>query len=153
MSDFHLLHLAIVNAATVDFEELRNRMELADDWFQYSATNFLIWSKNPSQVWSHVLRNNGGLDKAAFILYTVDPKERQGWMPNELWEWLDKLAPAGPRRRQLDPLADMLGVRNEAGTTKRRQLSGLEELLGIQPKPTTMKDIIRDSIANRKKKS
>jgi hypothetical protein len=55
-------------------------------------------------------------------------------MPNELWEWLDKIAPAGPRRRQPDPLSNLLGERGRATKRRDQSIDALEELLGIKPK-------------------
>ena len=123
---YYLLLLSIANPVNVNAAELRNRLELADDWFQYSPAAVLLWTRNPSHVWSHILRNNGGLGESSFIIYTLDPRERQGWMPNELWQWLDKIAPQGPRRRQ-HTFGDLLGY---ADKTQRRSLL---EQLGLDP--------------------
>jgi hypothetical protein len=54
-------------------------------------------------------------------LFTIDPQERQGWMPQELWDWLDKYS--GPQPRMIT------GLRKISDKTQKYQPGTVGELM------------------------
>lgn len=96
MSDtkFRLLHLGIHAKITLNHEAIQQHLDrLAVDWFRYSPNTWLLWTDRSAQEWKDHLRNNPYFFNHTFLLLGIDPSERQGWMPEEVWRWLNKYVP------------------------------------------------------------
>lgn len=103
---FRMLHLTIRQKGPIDYEALQGALSPVDDWFRYSPTSYLLWTELGLQDIYRHLRESTALQDHSFLLLRVEPHERQGWMPKDLWEWMEAHA---PRRKRMSALARVYG--------------------------------------------
>ena len=66
---------------------------IADDWIRYGGNCWILWtSKTPEQC-SNVLRAH--LTGDQFLVLPIDRTDQaQGWMPQWIWDWINRSRPA-----------------------------------------------------------
>lgn len=143
---YRMLHLT-VNPANPVWPKKAVELQLSkhSDWIRYAENSWLFWTDKSAQEWHHIFRElTPALRQHQYLLLAIDVSERQGWMPQAVWDWINQYAElyrnallelltesSGPKRRTLDPLAEILGVPEDAPRPARRSLL---EQLGMNPK-------------------
>src|SRR5216684_7282405 len=68
---------------------------ISEDWCRFSPTAWLVWTARPASDFFYALKPSLG-PRDSMLIIGVDMNDRNGWMPQWIWEWMD-------RRRQLAP--------------------------------------------------
>lgn len=82
-----LYHIFIRPKIGVTDEQVKEKMDLAVDWYKYSDYCWIVKTTSKAQKWQTRLRplvDPGG----ALLIIKLDAADRQGWMAKNLWKWL-----------------------------------------------------------------
>lgn len=82
---FYIIH--IVRDKTATYEQVEEKMNLANDWYRLKSDLWIVYSTSDEEKWYSRL---GPLAKETGSLFIckLDPTARQGWMENEFWAWM-----------------------------------------------------------------
>ena len=74
----------------VSYEDLKNKMDLARDWYRITSRYWIVYTTSDAEKWYGRLKkfvaNSGNL-----LICRLDVTERQGWMSGDFWDWLRQL--------------------------------------------------------------
>lgn len=71
-------------------EAIRKVLNKATDWVTYAPNCWMIYSKQPmAETWYTRLRKVVHEDDSLFVC-ELDISNRQGWLPQNVWDWIDK---------------------------------------------------------------
>jgi hypothetical protein len=79
---------------------------LADDWLKYANDCWIIWTARPASDWFYIFKNILGPNDMMLIV-GLDMQERNGWMPQWIWEWIDRKRQLGPPPPPAPPPHDL----------------------------------------------
>lgn len=132
------LHMAFNfqnGAKTTELEPIINGM--ADDWLRYSPNCWVLWTSRPASDFLYVLRPYIGPNDTVLIA-ALDMSDRNGWLPQWMWEWIDKRRELGPPPPPTPPPSDFSSL---AGLGNRPQHLGLlGGLMGLSSLGPNKKD-------------
>lgn len=83
------LHVFLKPHSGVTEEMVKEKMNLAIDWYKYADYCWVLKTTSEVTKWQTRLKplvDPGG----SLLILTVDPTKRQGWMAKGFWEWLKK---------------------------------------------------------------
>jgi len=60
----------------------------AIDWIRYAPNCWIVWTSSSAATWYERLRPHLDDNDAMFIA-RIDPDERQGWMSEGFWKWMN----------------------------------------------------------------
>jgi hypothetical protein len=86
----HFLHISF-NFADKDakINTLKPVFNKATDWFRYAPNCWLVWTGRSAEKWYELLRPHIS-DKDSMLIVRLDISERQGWLSESAWEWLNE---------------------------------------------------------------
>jgi len=64
----------------------------ADDWIRYLPNCWIIWTTGDSTYWYNRLAPYLAAEDRLFIC-EINLTNRQGWLDQWIWEWMDKSRP------------------------------------------------------------
>lgn len=89
MASFY--HIFIQPRAGVTDDSVKEIMNLAIDWYQYSEYCWVVKTTSNAKKWQSRLKPfvdpEGNL-----LIIKIDPSDRQGWMEKSFWKWLRSLS-------------------------------------------------------------
>jgi len=101
------LHVTLNFRASVPSAQLLDStFNIADDWVKYAPNCWILWTSRPSSDWFYFLKPLLGPDDQMLIV-GLDMAERNGWLPQWIWEWIDKKRQLGPPPPPAQPPADL----------------------------------------------
>jgi len=65
----------------------------ASDWIRYAPNCWIIYTSQSSEKWYNSIKKAIHEDDS-FMILQIDPSTRNGWMPLDIWDWLDKERPS-----------------------------------------------------------
>jgi hypothetical protein len=70
-------------------EKLKSAFDRAIDWVNYSPDCWIIWTSSDPNVWWGRLKPlvEG---KGHVFICKIDINVKQGWLPKNIWEWINK---------------------------------------------------------------
>ncbi len=87
MSNF--LHVAFRWHGPVKAEELEPTFNAAEDWLRYAPNCWILWTKSSAQEWHRKLKPFLS-EKDHMFICRLDMSDRQGWLPQWIWDWMNK---------------------------------------------------------------
>lgn len=91
---FHVLHVTFSPAQPASaIAGAVERLLTGDatDWIRYADHSWLIWTDIAAQGWHELIRTKAPmLRDHRYLFLSVDISERQGLLPRQVWEWINK---------------------------------------------------------------
>lgn len=76
-----------LNKPGKDYASLHNTIKTASRWWHYLDSTWIIVTEQTVYYWSDKIR--AIIDKNDhFLIVDITKQTRQGWLPNEAWEWI-----------------------------------------------------------------
>lgn len=75
--------------SSVSLEDLKEKMNLANDWYRIKADLWIIYSTRDEETWYERLTPLVKDDGSLFIC-RLNEHYRQGWMAKQFWSWLQR---------------------------------------------------------------
>jgi hypothetical protein len=73
----------------VSYEEVKKKMDLCRSWYRLTERNWILYTTSDADKLysrlSPLVRDEGSL-----FICRLDISERQGWMNNRFWDWLNR---------------------------------------------------------------
>ena len=82
-----LFHIFLKPKAGINEDQVKEKMNLAVDWYKYSDYCWILKSTSDAAKWQTRLKplvQPGG----TLLILKIDPTQRQGWIAKSFWEWL-----------------------------------------------------------------
>jgi hypothetical protein len=98
------LHLGITFAGIPKSKELEPLITtLSGDWVRYGFNTWVLWTPlSATSVANSVRAALGAADQ--LLVVSVDIREKDGWLPEWIWNWLNKpRAPLGTQNQLIQP--------------------------------------------------
>ncbi len=70
-------------------ERVKKTVEGAIDWYRYAPNAWILYSNRTPEQWYNLIQPKIG-PNATFFLCELNIENRQGWMKQDFWDWLDK---------------------------------------------------------------
>lgn len=86
------LHIFLKPKPGIAEEAIREKMNLAVDWYKYADNCWVVKTTSDVAKWQTRLKSLVEPSGMLLIL-TVDPTKRQGWLAKGFWEWLKSVDP------------------------------------------------------------
>jgi len=83
------LHISFDFKGAVDHDALKKKFDLAIDWIHYLPSCWIVYTTSSVQKWHERLKPLLGPRDLMFIC-KIDIKQRYGWLPKWVWEWMQK---------------------------------------------------------------
>jgi hypothetical protein len=80
-------HIFLKPGDDVSNTQVKEKMNLAIDWYKYSDYCWVLKSTSTAQKWQTRLKplvQNGG----SLLILKLDLSDRQGWLSKDFWKWL-----------------------------------------------------------------
>jgi len=87
MADF--LHVFIVRKQGINGAQVEKNLDLAEDWFRYSATTYILYTTSDARKWYRRLISFAQPEGSLFIC-RLDIETYTGWMTKEFFDWIDQ---------------------------------------------------------------
>jgi hypothetical protein len=68
-------------------EELKPLFDTALDWIRYAPNCWILWTTSDPETWYKYLKRELH-EKDTFFICEINIKNRQGWLPKMVWEWI-----------------------------------------------------------------
>lgn len=85
-----LYHIYIRPKTGVTQNQVKEKMNLALDWYKYSEYSWIIKTSSDAAKWQTRLRPLVEPDGTLLII-KIDPSQHQGWIAKGFWDWLKKV--------------------------------------------------------------
>jgi hypothetical protein len=89
MSAAAYYHVYLRSKPDVSADEIREKMDLALDWFKYGDNVWILYTSSDAQKlyarYKPLVEPGGNV-----FICRLDVEDRQGWVTSRLWEWLKK---------------------------------------------------------------
>ncbi len=85
MANFY--HIFIQPKQGITPDTVKQKMDLAIDWFRYTPNNWIVYTSSDQDKWLSRLRPLVEPDGSLFIC-KLDISGRNGWMSKEFWDWI-----------------------------------------------------------------
>lgn len=89
------LHIYIKPKAGVTQEMVKEKLNLAVDWYKYADYCWVVKTTSDVAKWQTRLKPLVEPDGSLLIL-AIDPTNRQGWIAKGFWDWLKENADPKP---------------------------------------------------------
>ena len=89
----HLLHVGFGVVDKPDVKKLEKVFSRAESWARYAATCWILLTDESASDWVLHLENVIEEDKRHFLVYRLDPTDRQGWLSSDTWKWINEHDP------------------------------------------------------------
>ena len=83
------LHIGFNFKGEPKMDELVPTFNQAGDWLRYAPNCWIVWTSRDTQVWYRRLKPLLG-EADNMLICKLDITERQGWLPQSTWEWINK---------------------------------------------------------------
>jgi hypothetical protein len=83
-----LYHIYIEPRADVTLDQIKEKLNLAVDWYKYSKNCWVVETTSDAAKWQLRLKPLVEPDGSLLIL-KLDLAERQGWMSRKFWDWIN----------------------------------------------------------------
>lgn len=83
-----LYNIFIRSNRDVTRNQVEEKLNLAIDWFRYADYCYLVYTSKDISTWKARLKPFVEPNGHLFII-NVDPNEYNGWMPKNLWPWIE----------------------------------------------------------------
>jgi len=90
MNNVQFLHISIDSKGQIGPKSLEGRFNLAVDWIHYLPNCWIVKTTSDAQKWYDRLKPYIG-PNSSILICKIDLKERQGWLPKWVWEWIRKV--------------------------------------------------------------
>ncbi len=85
------VHIGINFGEAAKVQELEPAIQaVADDWIRYAPNNWIVWTASSNANLAAALRRNLTINDQ-FMLFEINPLNRDGWHHGWVWEWLDRV--------------------------------------------------------------
>jgi hypothetical protein len=88
------------------------------DWIRFNESTWFLSTSQPQSKLGSALKGVLGADQTLLVI-ALDPKERFGWAPQWVWDWIDGQRDANPRT-----VAEIVGEGPPVGAIGDRTSSG-----------------------------
>jgi len=76
-------------------ETLKPVLASVGDWIKYSHSSWIVWTdKSVDQIYAIIKPKLGPNDQ--FLVAPIDLSQKQGWMAQWIWDWIEGKLRAGP---------------------------------------------------------
>jgi hypothetical protein len=84
------LHIAFsFKSGQTNVSRIRTAIGSARDWYRYAPNCWIVYTTRTPEKWFEILKPKLSDDDHMFIC-ELDVANRQGWLPEGAWSWLDK---------------------------------------------------------------
>lgn len=83
---YHVM-LTLPGIAPTD-ARIESILNKATDWYRYADNCWLLYTNQDAATWYERLKQLTTENSGNVFIVLVDPTDRKGWMPSELWKWL-----------------------------------------------------------------
>lgn len=77
----------------LNYNEIHNKITTIPNllsWFHYLQSSYIFISElDSNELTQHLIKI---IPNKRFLLFRIDLSSRNGWMPKEAWEWIEKKA-------------------------------------------------------------
>jgi hypothetical protein len=70
-------------------EQLKSQFDKAIDWYRYAPNCWIVWTSSTPEKWYERLKPYVR-DDDYMLIVGLNIEERQGWMGEDFWEWIEK---------------------------------------------------------------
>lgn len=85
----HLLHVGF-GSGMPKRETLEKVFDAAESWLRYGSSCWLLWTDESADEWTVRLEELIEDENRHFLIYRLDPSDRQGWLQENAWDWIRK---------------------------------------------------------------
>lgn len=78
-----------LNNKSKDYSGLFNAIKVHAYWWHYIESVWIVKSHSTAQEISSGLLNHIDADKDYLLVIKVDSAEKEGWLPQKAWDWLN----------------------------------------------------------------
>ena len=82
-----LYHIYLVPRAGVTLDQIKEKLNLALDWYKYAENCWVVETTSDAGKWQARLKPLVEPSGSLLIL-KIDSTERQGWMTKKFWDWI-----------------------------------------------------------------
>lgn len=90
------LHIFLQPKQGVTDEAIKQKMDLAIDWYKYADNCWVVKTTSSVLTWQTRLKPLV-TPSGTLLILTIDPTERHGWIARGFWEWLKKNTTPKPK--------------------------------------------------------
>ena len=83
------LHIYINPKEGVSNEKVETQMNLAVDWYRYVSDSYVVYTTSDLEKWQGRLQPLIEPD-GRLLIFEIKVNSRNGWMPQDFWDWLNK---------------------------------------------------------------
>ena len=88
MAKFLLISFSFKSGETI-VPQIRASINQAKDWYRYAPNCWIVYTNRSPEKWYEILKPKLNDDDHMFIC-ELNIGNRQGWLPQGAWDWLDK---------------------------------------------------------------
>lgn len=89
MAEANYYMIYIERRSDVSYDDLKRKMDLANDWYRLQESLWIVYSTSSSEKWyerlSPLVKDTGNV-----FICRLDIEARQGWMLKTFWKWLNR---------------------------------------------------------------
>ena len=82
-----LYHIYLRPKASINLDAVKEKMNLALDWYMYADHCWVVKTTSDSAKWQARLKSLVE-PEGSLLIFKIEPLTRQGWMPKSFWDWL-----------------------------------------------------------------
>lgn len=84
------LHVSYTPSPSIDISVFEKLFGKAADWARYASNCWIIYTGIGADVWRDRIRKVSGMENANILIIELDPGPSAGYLPEWMWEWLNK---------------------------------------------------------------
>jgi hypothetical protein len=128
------LHVGFHFGSTLKFRELEPVFTaIGDDWIRYAFNCWIIYTPRSAADVFYFLKPHLTADDQMLIV-GIDVTERNGWLAQWIWEWMDRRRQLGPPPPPTPPPPDLKNALTGLGSPSVLGTLGLAGLLSPEKK-------------------
>jgi hypothetical protein len=85
----YFLHVGINFKGKPNTGELKPLFETALDWITYAPNCWILYTTSSTETWYKHLKARLD-DKDTFFICELNLNNRQGWLPKDIWQWIER---------------------------------------------------------------
>ena len=89
MAKAHFYMIHIERKKEISFDQVKEKMNLANDWFRIRENLWIVYSTSEPEKWYSRL-SEYVLKEGQLFICKLAPEDRQGWMDQGFWDWLNR---------------------------------------------------------------
>jgi hypothetical protein len=71
-------------------EEIEEKLNKAKDWLRYAPNCWLLYTSISASEWGERLRSLPTMEGCRLLVCEVNLKNKGGWLPKSVWDWMNK---------------------------------------------------------------